>query len=182
MWISRILRRRNPQWKDIERFDSSWKDRIATMARHIGPADGPVLDVGCGPMWLKHYLPAGVAYMGLDYVTRGPDCIVRDLNRERLPHTGARTIFVSGALEYLEQVDIFVGDAASAANKCIVSYCALAEFPDPGERRLRGWKNDLSVAEIIALFARHGMINRVHSYTASRNAVLVFESERRNGT
>jgi hypothetical protein len=179
MWLNGLFRRRSPKWTDIERFDPSWKDRIEMMARHIGPADGPVLDVGCGPMWLRQYLPPDVAYIGLDYVARGTGCIVCDLNRERLPHTGARTVFVSGALEYLEQAEVFIGDVASTAPKCILSYCDLASFPDESERRKRGWKNGFSVGGILALFAKHGMANRFLSYTASRNAVMVFEAELR---
>lgn len=145
------------------------------MAAHIGPADGPVLDVGCGPMWLKQFLPEGVAYIGLDYRSRGEGSIVCDLNLQPLPQTGARTFFISGCLEYLEKPEAFIADVGALGRKCIVSYCGLEDFPDIAEREKRGWKNNLTIPQLMDLFGRNGMHNRFLSYTKSRNAVMVFE-------
>ncbi len=92
--------RRNEKvdWKDVERFEASWKERIVLMAQHIAPQDGAVLDIGCGPMWLRGFLPAGVKYIGLDYRSRGDDSLVCDLNAERLPKTEAKVSVISGCL------------------------------------------------------------------------------------
>lgn len=176
MWLSRLLRIATPPaWQDIERFDPSWKDRISMMARHIEATDGPVLDIGCGPMWLRQFLPTGVRYIGLDYVSRGPDCITCDLNHQRLPDTEAATYFISGSMEYLQNVELFVADVSARARKCIVSYCALTEFPSIPERRRRGWKNDMTTEELTTLFEGRGMVRKSVEYTPSRNAVMVFE-------
>ena len=49
--------KKEKKWQDIEYFDDKWKERIEQMARFIKNGS-TVIDFGCGPMWLKEYLPS----------------------------------------------------------------------------------------------------------------------------
>lgn len=161
-------------WVEVERFDPAWRVRISQMARHIGQGEGTVADLGCGPMWLKEYLPPGVGYIGVDYRDRGPGCVVCNLDQESFPDLNAQVYFISGCLEYMSEPEAFVSSVARRARKCIVSYCGLDYFGKRRERLRRGWRNHLLNSELAALFVRYGMRQVSVELTASNNAVFVF--------
>lgn len=165
---------KQPTWQDIERFEPSWQDRISLMAQHIHSDDQSVLDIGCGPMWLKKYLPDGVLYIGLDYISRGEECIVCDLNVENLPPVSAHTFFISGCLEYILDTEKFIKSVSESAKKVIISYCALDDFSELREREIRGWKNHLYIAELIDSFEHKGMRLKSKEYSKENNVILVF--------
>lgn len=170
-----VARRDTSDWRQVERFDPAWRERIRRMASLIGEQDTSVVDVGCGPMWLRSYLPAAVRYLGVDYVDRGEGTVVCDLNAGPLPELPADVWFVSGCLEYVEDPKRFIAHAARNARACILSYCDFGNFPSMRERRKRGWKNHLTLDQLRELFAGAGM-RQTHSeiLPSSRNAVLVF--------
>jgi hypothetical protein len=173
-FIRRIITARPRSWRQVERFDPAWRARIERMASFIGEAHGSVVDVGCGPMWLREYLPAGITYFGVDYVDRGPGTIVADLNRDEVPAIDADVWFVSGCLEYIRDPDRFIAALSTHARNCIVSYCGTEAFPSLSERRKRGWVNDLTLPQVVELFARSGM-RQIHAETLpSSNSILVF--------
>lgn len=168
-------------WTEVERFDPAWRDRIRLMASFLDASDSFVVDLGCGPMWLRDYLPAGVGYLGVDYMDRGPGTRVCDFNRKEFPETGKATFFVSGCLEYVEDPEWFAGMIAASAKKCVISYCTTESFPDIDWRRRRGWVNDFPEDGLIRLFASHGLSCIRKDMTASRNAVFVFLPDRTRG-
>jgi hypothetical protein len=161
-------------WKEVERFDPAWRERISLMARHIAANDGTVADLGCGPMWLREYLPPGVRYIGVDYRDRGDGCIVCNLDTDEFPELDAQVYFVSGCLEYMSNPDAFIRSLATRGSKCIVSYCGLEHFGDRRQRDRRGWKNHLLNSEIAEIFARYGMQPLATELTSTNNAVFVF--------
>ncbi len=162
------------RWREIERFDPQWKQRISMMAACMDLEDRSVVDLGCGPMWLREFLPSSVSYVGVDYVDRGDGSLVCDFNRHEFPQMEPSAWFVSGCLEYVEDVDWFVGCIAAHGGKCILSYCALDEFPDMNFRRARGWVNHMDRAALCALFFRLGFVLQSESMTVSRNRIFVF--------
>jgi hypothetical protein len=166
-------------WPELERFNPNWRERIAIMAKHISQEDGPVADIGCGPMWLKEYLPAGVGYVGVDYTDRGDGCVVCDLNEEPFPNLDAQTYFVSGCLEYIAKPEPFIATISARAQKCILSYCGREHFPHRLEREKLGWRNHLLNSEVADMFAKHGMTLASSELTPSNNAVLVFTQSAR---
>ena len=171
-------RTKNPpalrDWQSTERFESSWSARIERMARYLDSTDELVLDIGCGPMWLRQYLPAGLRYQGLDYTNRGNDCIVCDLNRDRLPTTSASAFFISGCLEYLDNPERLITDVSERARKCILSYCCLDDFPDIKLRTMKGWRNHVTRDELLQMFDRHNMQAIAFDMTESQNSIFVF--------
>lgn len=167
---------KQPIWQKIERFEPKWKERIYQMAQHIDAQDKSVLDIGCGPMWLKSYLPEGVDYKGLDYKNRGEGCIVCDLNNQEIPYVDVNTFFISGCLEYIVDSENFIKNISEYAKKVIISYCTLEDFPNLSERQARGWKNHLTLEQLIDCFAKHGMHLKSKEYSKENNVILVFIS------
>ncbi len=117
----------NKSWKDNEYFDHSWKERIKLLSSYIDSMDNQVCDVGCGMQWLRDFLPKNIKYIPVDYVQRSDDTIVCDLNQsmDELNKEHLRdVIFLSGVLEYIENLDKFI-EVISVSNKVILSYCSL---------------------------------------------------------
>lgn len=165
------------RWADVERFDPAWRERIRLMASFLDDSDAVVVDLGCGPMWLRDFLLGGVRYVGVDYAARGPDTLICDFNKKQFPEIGRATFFVSGCMEYVEDPEWFIGMIAARSKKCVLSYCATEDFPDLVWRRKRGWVNALDAAAVERLFASRGMSCVQKVVTESRNTVFVFRSD-----
>lgn len=162
------------EWKDIEYFDEIWKERIMLMSKFISP-NSSVIDLGCGQMWVKDYLPDNCSYLGVDYVKRGDDSLICDFNKLEFPIIKSDFAFVSGCFEYVEESKWFVGKIAENFNSCIVSYCSLEFFPDKEIRRLRTWKNDYTKSEFLNLFFLKGFELIAEDITSTNNLIFYFK-------
>lgn len=162
------------EWRKIEYFDERWKNRIRGMSQYIGPKES-VLDLGCGPMWLKQCLGPANSYHGCDYQDRGPGTLVCDFNAQQFPDVQADVTFISGCLEYVEDVEWFTAKVAAAAPKCIIAYCIVRTGDDLAKRRQNAWVNDLTEVELIALMGRHGLTLRELGERFMSSQIYVFE-------
>lgn len=153
-------------WRDIEYFNRKWKIRIRKMSEFIEP-DCSVVDLGCGRMWLKNYLPQTVKYFPVDYKYRGADCIVQDFNQLQYPDVDADTAFVSGCLEYIDEPRWFVSEICRNQTMCVLSYCTTEYFPDEMVRMKKAWVNSLSETQVISLFKDFGfaLTHKTHEKT-----------------
>lgn len=162
-------------WKDIEYFDQTWKNRIRQMAVFV-PPNCSVLDLGCGEMWLREFL-TNCVYIPVDYQARGPETIVCDFNHGEFPDKHADVSFVSGCLEYIEDPPWFIGQIAAHSHACVISYCSIEHFDDPAERAALAWKNSFDAKELISLFRAVDM--RVAAQTflpETKNTVFRFDA------
>jgi len=138
------------EWKDIEYFDKTWKNRIRLMASFL-PEKVSVLDLGCGEMWLKG-IGEFSEYIPVDYCDRGPGTQVCDFNNGEFPAAKADYAFVSGCLEYVKDADWFVRKISEACDACVISYCTTDYTPSIDVRNERCWVNSFSRGDIIRLF------------------------------
>lgn len=162
------------KWKEAEYFDEKWKTRISAMSAFISPGN-TVMDLGCGKMWLKEFLPVGCNYIPVDYTNRGAGTIVCNFNNKEFPEAKADIIFISGCLEYIKPYDWFIAKSCAASTKIILSYCCRNEFPSLSERRNNNWVNHLSAEELVSLFSKHNFRLTNTANIPSKDRVLVFE-------
>ena len=158
--VPRFYQRRDDEramarWASPDAFDFAWASRIAYMARFVDAGD-TVMDLGCGPGWLKEYLPLGCTYYGCDLVARDHDTLMSDFNKHEFPEVVVDVAFASGVLEYVRDWRWFVKAVARNSQRVILSYCTSDHFPDRNYRRSLGWINDLSLSTIFALLAKNG--------------------------
>ena len=113
-------------------------------------------------------------YIGIDYVSRGPETIVCDLNAGQFPDGMVDVAFVSGCLEYVNDPAWFIGQVARHCNICIISYCTIENFSQLSERRKNAWVNDMSQVKLIQLFAENKMTLISNQSTLSCNSIFVF--------
>lgn len=162
------------KWKQIEYFDPRWRNRIEGMSRYIGPSES-VLDLGCGPMWLKEFLGPANRYFPCDYKDRGSGTLLCDFNARQFPDVRADVAFISGSLEYIDDYEWFVGRVTAASTKCVIAYCVATPESTLSKRRQNAWVNHLTEGELVGLFQRHGMklAERGERYMSSR--IYVFK-------
>ncbi len=161
-------------WQDFEYFDPAWKERICEMAKHIPMDTNSIADVGCGKMWLKEYIPDTCVYHGIDYIYRGENCHVFDLNNYEFPTSFFDVIFVSGCLEYIQDYKWLIKEIATHCSACIISYCTTDLFKNSAERVSLGWVNHLQESELIKLFKTQHMLLRKKEITNTSNTLYVF--------
>jgi SAM-dependent methyltransferase len=152
----------DPSWQlRAERAVDMWKrggsvrdDRKPRRPLEIG-------DFGCGSERLHGVLEARLeerfTYQGYDLQPQVPGTISLDLGRE-LPAREFDVVFSLGLLEYLPDLESFVGGVARISSFAVLSY-AVADAPDglgERDRRQRGWVNHNSREQISALCDRAG--------------------------
>jgi hypothetical protein len=160
-------------WESSAEFDEVWKNRIHRMASYIeGPAT--VADFGCGMMWLEEILPKSFSYVPIDYIRRDERTIVLDLNRDTLDSVQADTAFLSGVLEYVEDVPGFVTKLAeNGFQQIVLSYCLTEKHPNLVVRKTLNWVSHLSVLDLLSAFLRYYTLTAIDD--VKTNTICVFK-------
>lgn len=92
-----------------------------------------------------------IEYSDLDYVDRKLEgkTIVCDLNKYEFPKEEFDLFIVAGLLEYVEDVEWFLGQFVFCKKMAVISYCAIEEIGDINVREHMAWKNNLSAQTIV---------------------------------
>jgi Methyltransferase domain len=155
--VTTLLRsagRSNGRWRRNQSLDAAWDERAMLMVADI-PAGSRVIDVGAGSQVVRGLLPEGCDYVPVDLVSRSPDTIVCDLNRDALPGLAADWLVASGVVQYVFDVDRLIGWMASVAPRIALSY-ETADDQTRYYRRARSWVNDYTGEQMRALLNGHG--------------------------
>lgn len=136
-----------------------------------------VADFGCGMMWLESLLPKGSTYYPFDYIRRDERTVVLNLNHDPLPPINAEVAFLSGVLEYIEDLAGFAQMLAAADfKKIILSYCTLEKFENLKNRESLNWVSHQSLFEFLAIFLGDYNLSAIDD--VNNNTILVFDRKR----
>jgi methyltransferase family protein len=145
------------RWSDMTAFQRTWDARARLAAQYI--TDGThILDLGCGRMALRRFLPPRCVYRGCDLVARDDDTVVCNFNAGEFPEEVSRkvdVIVLLGVLEYIVDVDAFF-DRLRYSNRDVVLSYSPREWSSNIDRAALGWFNALSLDELAAIFRRFG--------------------------
>lgn len=145
------------KWRGNEYYVVEWKERIAALAQMIKD-ETSVLDLGCGMQWLREMIPDQMIYYPVDLNPIEKNVIVCDFNKMQFPDIYADLAFISGCIEYINDVSWFV-ESVSKRCKCVIcSYCSIEKHPDIKTRRNYMWVNHLTKSEIINIFLSNNMV------------------------
>ena len=145
------------RWSNAAALDAAWDGRAELAAQFI-PAGTRVLDLGCGKMSLRRFLPYGCSYRGCDLVARDAQTIVCDFNAGEFPTDAAAdtdVISVLGVLEYVVDTEGFFAHLRASKRDVVLSYCP-TDLTGPMDRASLGWMTHLSFLDLAQLFDRHG--------------------------
>ena len=122
------------------------------------PAGARVLELDCGRMALRRFLPNGCSYQGCDLIAREPDTLTCDLNAGEFPSEAAGqadVIVMLGVLEHIVDVESLFTHLRFAKRDLVISYCA-TDLTGKCDRSALGWVNNFSFFELATLFDRYG--------------------------
>lgn len=87
---------------------------------------GSVLDIGCGDMKLGEFMKeAGIAYYPADVVSRCPECVVVDLNKDEVPRCDAECAVMIGVNEYLDDPARVLKDISGKYQRILMTLAPL---------------------------------------------------------
>lgn len=145
------------------------------MARFIKPGSS-VLDMGCGTMALKKYLPSGCTYQSCDVAPREATTIVCDFNKNEYPSVKIYDyVFCSGVLEYIHDVPAFLQELRKYSDTLIMSYAATKSKSKKRIRKRRGldWVNHYKFFEIIVIVLKSGyQVKKVMDFATQKIFIL----------
>ena len=157
-FITRLMRAKATdagRWSSWERlFDPASHLRAGLAAQHLPPG-GRVLDLGCGLMTLREYLTPGTAYIPLDLMARGAQCLVADLNQGHYPSGRVDAVTMLFLLEFIHDPRALLTWAKGATDLLILTYVPLERLSGD-DRRAAGFFNDFSVASLTGLLNECG--------------------------
>lgn len=155
-WFSRKPAKSSKSyWARQDSYPVEWGARAQLAAKFIA-SNSSVLDIGCGRMQLKSFLPGGCAYTPADQTKWTEDVIKVDLDQQDFPPGRFDCVVLLGVLEYLQAPAFPITRAAETCSRLITSYCHPLPDTDIARRRQNGWVNDLSEADLTSLFAAAG--------------------------
>jgi hypothetical protein len=149
------------RWSDPHAFEPAQglaHDERAQFAAQFIPAGARVLELGCGRMALRRYLPNGCAYQGCDLTARAEGTIVCDLNAGEFPTEAAMAadiIVMLGVLETIADAETFFTHLRFCKRDLVLSYCA-TDLTGKCDRAALGYINHFSYFELARLFDRFG--------------------------
>jgi len=145
------------RWSSPQALEPAHDKRAAFAAQFI-PSGARVLELNCGRMSLRRFLPNGCRYQGCDLIAREPDTLTCDLNAGEFPSEAAAqadVIVMLGVLEQIVDVESFFTHLRFAKRDVVISYCA-TDLTGNCDRTSLGWVNNFSFFELATLFDRYG--------------------------
>lgn len=158
------------RWSTAPPARMAWDHRARWAARLIRPGSR-VLDLGCGTMSLRQFLPEGCTYIPADIVKRSEDTHLIELNQGIWPAVTADVVVALGVLEYVYDVQAFMAGVRRCGPELVFTYNVRAALgPANAEARLRmGWLTDFALSEILAAMeAADGSLLRLTTAGAKR--------------
>ena len=138
------------------------------------PPTASILDLGCGPMWLREFIGQENRYYPVDFIKRGTETLVCDFNKHEFPDIRADISFVAGCLEYVIDHEWFIEQIANHSEGCVISYNALDHFPSEPYRRALDWVNDLTEDQLASCFRRHDFVPSVRKLDEDNGSIFKF--------
>jgi hypothetical protein len=168
---------------DINTNRHLWNDRTELLSQFIAWDARSIVEFGCGRCILKSFLPAGVAYTGVDYVKRDEDTIVCDVNRDPLPDIKADTLFLAGFIEEVKDVRSFFRYASQRCKQMVMSYHPLELRTGWGYKlgEYRDAANYLTSPELIALVQENGFLLKRSKQCYFARSQMLFDFRTANG-
>jgi coenzyme F420-reducing hydrogenase beta subunit len=133
--------------------------QVEALSQYLDAGDSSVLDLNAGKTHLEAFLSSGIEYYPVDFMKQDNRTIICDFNKHEFPIIKADVLFLNEILERVEDTEWFFDQVASFANnKVLLSYHTADISSSVNYRREQGWKNDLSLNDLLHAFHSRGFI------------------------
>ncbi|HEU0221398.1 MAG TPA: hypothetical protein VFR34_04185, partial [Paracoccaceae bacterium] len=144
------------RWQETAKSRPGWDARNIDMSRFVRSGE-VVFDFGAGARTVREMVPENCRYCPIDCVASDPSVYVVDFNCSfGLPDPKPTCLYMSGFLEYLDDLPGFVERLRRAAPDTFAVFSYGWEIREPERRAQAGWRNDLGgLAAATAFFSSH---------------------------
>jgi hypothetical protein len=154
-------------WGNREHYSPSWEGRNHAAAALVSPGS-TVLDLGCGRMSLRRYLPSGCRYFPADLPKWSNEVIAVDLEAGEYPSGRYDYVVLLGVLECLTNPAAVLAATADHTSTLIAGYSHPGPQSNLPRRRNALWINDLNEDDLRLMFHAAGWaIRSVHVYKST---------------
>lgn len=139
------------EWENVEYF-GNWEERSFVMSKFVPQECNSLLDIGCGEMHIRKFLPKGTKYFGCDYKKRDEDTIVCDLAKGEFPTVNVDIVFIAGVFEYLSNWKDVLKKCTTCCKQIIMSYSTI----ESAKERDSIWVNSIRFQDIVDEAEKNG--------------------------
>lgn len=171
-------------WKELEKA-TVWggdRNRVEKISQLIPADSDSVADYGEGKINLKNFLPPKTEYFPIDYVKRSDITILCDFDRDTLPDIYSDVSVCTATLIFLKKAEELISHICRhTRNTVILSYVTTDVFSNITGRRVSGYLNDFSEAEIFHIMDMNGFVflGKENDPANSIDKIYVFIKNRR---
>lgn len=167
------------KWEDydstINFLYGNWDYRVKKVSECIDESINSVLDLGAGAMSLKNFLNSKVIYYPVDYCKRAEETIVCNFEKYEFPDINVDCIAASGILEYISDMEWFIGEICKRCETAVISYIPIEKHQNFAIRQHEGWKNNYSIIELCILFQKNGFIPIQEKICIGNDLIIQFK-------
>lgn len=146
-------------WKELEK-STVWgmnKERVEKISELIPDDVDSVADYGEGKINLRNFLSQNIKYYPFDYIKRSELTVLCDFDNDMLPNIDADVSVCTATLVFLKKAEDLIEHICKHTQKMIIlSYVTTDVFSNVSGRRVSGYLNDFSEAEIIHIMDKNG--------------------------
>ena len=142
--------------KILNPYGGDCEERIRRMRMLIPEGTAHILDFSPDETFLSALLSSAICYNSVKWKEQEKDSNSCCLELEQFENPVNVVAFCSGILEFIQDLDLFVEQLSHHVDTVILSYSACEYVPEKEDRVAHGWVNDLTTAQLLDIFAKHG--------------------------
>lgn len=172
------------RWGNLASYNPAWSER-AKLAASLLPDHATIFEIGVGNGALRSLIQDRCHYVGADLQPLEPGTIALDLDADPLPDKKYDYIVLLGVFEYLYWPEAAAKKVCEVTDHVVLSYCCVPSEVDlkmiTQARRRRGWVNDFSYEQLVAVLASNGFKLTSNTMFESKGEfdqmIMVFERQ-----
>lgn len=142
-------------WQGSFEYNEDMKLRYQNMLKLLPPnySYSSVLDLGCGPQYLKEFIDKNSTYTGVDLYPHNKDNIICDFNKNQFVDINADLVVIAGVFEYVYDTEWFIKKVCKTSNKYVLCSYIFKEYTNSF---CDLWVNSHTQKELFDIFFQQG--------------------------
>ena len=145
-------------WEENFEYEDSMKERYIQLLQYLDNYQEKcrsVLDLGCGPQFLREILPQDILYTGCDLYKHKESTVIVDFNKKQFVEGQWDLCIAGGVLEYIYEMKVFIKNVGKSTKKY---FACTYHFEDYVVKRAPIWTPKLwNITDFLKLTDKAGL-------------------------